>query len=639
MSDKKVNTTPLIFVVEDNGDLNSLIQRRLKSLGYRTEGACCGRDALDKLPHLRNPLLLLDYMLPDMNALEFVQLLDRNQMNFPFIVMTGYGNEHAAVDIMKQGARDYIIKDSNILEILPPTIRAVVRDLEQEKKQVREELAVRESEAKFRYLFEMANDPIFIADVDSGIIIDANKKAEKMLGIPADQIKGMHQTELHPKEDAERYRKSFERQILDGSVISEDLYVINAKGERIPVEISSSIATVGGRRIINGIFRDISQRKKTEKLLIERIRLAALGDSIGKALSSTESIDMMLSRCCEILVDHLQAAFARIWTLNKADNMLELRASAGIYTHTDGEHGRIPVGRYKIGLIAEERRPHLSNNVIGDPRVHDQEWVKQEGIRAFAGHPLIVGMKLVGVMAMFSRSPLTETTLKALSSVANEIAIGIVRKQAEKQLAISLNEKEILLRELYHRTKNNMQIISSLINLQSLSIDDENVLHIFRETKNRIRSIALVHEKLYQSNDLSNINLGDYIQDMTGTLLASYGMSEKISFSFHADRVYTSIDTAIPCGLIINELVSNSLKYAFPDGTEGNIDIVLMSKDENVELRIRDTGRGFPEGFNVMHIKTLGLKLVRKLAMNQLKGQIECASHNGVEFILRFRNE
>ena len=127
-------------------------------------------------------------------------------------------------------------------------------------------------------------------------------------------------------------------------------------------------------------------------------------------------------------------AFARIWTLNPAENVLELRASAGMYTHLDGPHGRVPVGTFKIGLIAEERKPHLSNAVIGDPRVSDQEWARREGMVAFAGYPLVVDDRLIGVMAMFARQALGEATLQAMASVASSIALGIDRKRAEEDL-------------------------------------------------------------------------------------------------------------------------------------------------------------------------------------------------------------
>ena len=182
------------------------------------------------------------------------------------------------------------------------------------------------------------------------------------------------------------------------------------------------------------VFRDISERKRSEAALGERMRLLALNAAVGEALVQGDGLAAMLQRCAGALVDHLYGAFARIWTLNPHEDVLELRASAGLYTHLDGPHSRVPVGKYKIGLIAQERRPHLTNAVVGDPRVGDQEWAQREGMVAFAGYPLLVDDRLVGVMAMFARQPLSETTLEAMASVADEIAIGIERKSTHEKL-------------------------------------------------------------------------------------------------------------------------------------------------------------------------------------------------------------
>jgi PAS domain S-box-containing protein len=164
------------------------------------------------------------------------------------------------------------------------------------------------------------------------------------------------------------------------------------------------------------------------------VKLAALGADIGVALTQSDTKRDMLQRCAEALVKHLDAAFARIWTLSDMENVLELQASAGLYTHLDGAHSRVPVGKFKIGLIAEERKPHLTNSVVGDPRVGDQEWARREGMVSFAGYPLLIDNSLVGVMAMFARHTLTEVALDAMASIANGVALGIKRKRAEREL-------------------------------------------------------------------------------------------------------------------------------------------------------------------------------------------------------------
>jgi PAS domain S-box-containing protein len=182
----------------------------------------------------------------------------------------------------------------------------------------------------------------------------------------------------------------------------------------------------------------ITDRKRAEAQLERRAAQAALGADVGVALAESGApLRRTLQRCVEAVVRHLDAAFARVWTLNPEEDVLELQASAGMYTHLDGPHGRVPVGKFKIGLIAEERRPHLTNDVPNDPRVGDKEWAAREGMIAFAGYPLLLKDRLVGVMAMFARRPLSDVTLQAMASVADGIAVGIERKQAEAELRAS----------------------------------------------------------------------------------------------------------------------------------------------------------------------------------------------------------
>ena len=171
--------------------------------------------------------------------------------------------------------------------------------------------------------------------------------------------------------------------------------------------------------------------------LIEHARHASLSADVGIALTRIGSLPDTLQRCTEIVVYRLDAAFARIWTLNPDDNVLELQASAGLYTHVNGPHGRVPVGKFKIGLIAEERAPHLTNQVVGDARVGDQEWARREGMEAFAGYPLLIDDQLVGVLAMFARHPLSQADFDALATVAHGISLGIARARVIDRLRAS----------------------------------------------------------------------------------------------------------------------------------------------------------------------------------------------------------
>jgi PAS domain S-box-containing protein len=213
------------------------------------------------------------------------------------------------------------------------------------------------------------------------------------------------------------------------------------------------------------------------------------------------------------------------------------------------------------------------------------------------------------------------------------------RKIAEENIKKSLNEKEVLLREIHHRVKNNMQIISSLLNLQMGYIKDKNITDIFSESQNRILSMALVHEKLYQSSDLRMIDFKGYINDLGANLLQSYN-ANYIKLNVNVEDISLDIDLAIPIGLIINELITNSLKYAFPDGMKGEITISISSINENMlKLVVSDNGIGLPKDLDVRNTKTLGLHLVTLLAENQLKGKIDINREKGTEFQIKFKGK
>ena len=213
------------------------------------------------------------------------------------------------------------------------------------------------------------------------------------------------------------------------------------------------------------------------------------------------------------------------------------------------------------------------------------------------------------------------------------------RKKIETQISTSLKEKEVLLKEIHHRVKNNLQVISSLLNLQSRLIPDETSKAMFTESMNRVKAMALIHERLYQSKDITNIDFNEYVRALVSELYASYMIStNKIKTKILIEDVDFTIDTAIPCGLIINELFSNSLKYAFPNDKNGTISIKLLKKaDFNYELIIGDDGIGLPKKVDIRKSGSLGLRLVFGLAEEQLAGDLKINQENGTEFVINFQ--
>ncbi|MFP4412176.1 histidine kinase dimerization/phosphoacceptor domain -containing protein, partial [Coleofasciculus sp.] len=211
------------------------------------------------------------------------------------------------------------------------------------------------------------------------------------------------------------------------------------------------------------------------------------------------------------------------------------------------------------------------------------------------------------------------------------------QKQAEAELQTSLREKIVLLQEVHHRVKNNLQIISSLLDLQSQNLTDPQVLNVFQQSANRVKSMALIHNQLYQSTSLEKIDFAEYIDTLAMYLFQSYGVNRNVT-ELHIDvePIYLNLDTAIPCGLLLNELLSNALKYAFPESRQGAITIKLISEcDRRLTLTVQDNGIGLPEGFNPENPKTLGFQLIQALT-EQLEGELEIKPDQGTQFTIRF---
>ncbi len=217
------------------------------------------------------------------------------------------------------------------------------------------------------------------------------------------------------------------------------------------------------------------------------------------------------------------------------------------------------------------------------------------------------------------------------------VAEATERKAAINQLNASLQEKEVLLKEIHHRVKNNLQVVSSLLNLQAGKMEDSATKEILQESQNRVRSMALIHEKLYCSENLAQIDFKDYIAELSAYLIRSYmGSGKNIQFEMNMEQVLIPIDYAVPCGLIINELISNALKYAFPGQTKGVIQLTLVKLEENIlRLIVKDNGIGLPPEFDFDQAQSLGLRLVRML-VSQIDGELEVSRENGTTFKIEF---
>ena len=271
---------------------------------------------------------------------------------------------------------------------------------------------------------------------------------------------------------------------------------------------------------------------------------------------------------------------------------------------------------------------------------------------------ICVGLKFQGQLigelnfAFSEGENVDKPTIETILEISNQVAVAIVQlsleeklKQHADELQNSLREKEVLLKEIHHRVKNNLQIITSLLYLQSLKIDDDETQSIFKDSQNRVKSLALVHEKLYQSKDLARIDFSDYLKNLTNFIFTTYKTNiPNLMIDYDLDEVYLSVEISVPLGLIINELLSNALKYAFAGFDTGQLSenrILLSFKNLSPNkyiLCVSDNGKGLPDNFNIDEAESLGLKLVTSL-VQQIDGTLEVHPKNKTEFKITFSTD
>jgi PAS domain S-box-containing protein len=330
-------------------------------------------------------------------------------------------------------------------------------------------LDLRASEERFGKALAQAAIGMSLADTN-GRFLQVNQAFCNILGFTREELGELASYDITHPEDRVRYAETT-RRMLAGEIND---YIIEKRclrkdGNAVWVRKSVSLAhdAEGKPSGIITLTEDITVRKQAEEALASKARLIALGAEVGIALTRIQDLREALQSCVESVVRHVDAALARIWILDDAEPDLQLQAGAGMYTHPSGA-GRVPLGALEIGIIARKRQPLLTNNAVEDPRIGNPEWVSEEGIVAFAGYPLIVENRLVGVAATFARRPLDEDALNALEAIANSIAIGIERKKTEQA------REELLARE--KAARHEAEILNHLGNLAFAELDLEKLV-------------------------------------------------------------------------------------------------------------------------------------------------------------------
>lgn len=488
-----------------------------------------------------------------------------------------------------------------------------------------------EAETRFRKVVEAMPNALIMSD-PGGRIQLANAQAESLFGYTREELIGQpvellvpedHRAE-HPARGANYLRNPQARAI--GA--RRDLSARCKDGREVTVEIGLNPLTIDSQTYVLASIVDITERTRAEEVQREGIVLGQLQYDIHVALATRGSLRDVLQVCARAIVDHLDAAFARIWTLNESEQMLELRASAGLYTHLDGPHGRIPVGQYKIGLIAAERQPHLTNAVVGDQRVSDQEWARREGMVAFAGYPLIADDRVIGVMAMFARRELTDTTLRAMGSIAQGVALGIERIRAEDGLRAAIHDlatrtrqlevakeqaeaadrvKSAFLATMSHELRTPLNSIIGFTGIMTKGLagplNDEQTKQLGMVQGSARHLLNLINDVL----DISKIEAGQFeIESKPFRLEAAVDKAVKIVMPAALQkRLQVKTEVAPEIGEILGDqrrveqvllnLINNAVKFT----NAGEVRVSCELNHETVITRVTDTGCGIkPENLS-----------------------------------------
>lgn len=440
-----------------------------------------------------------------------------------------------------------------------------------------EELA--KSEERYRNLVGTIKEQIWEVDAN-GVYTYISPTTREVYGLEPEEVVGKTPFDLMPLEEADRVADLFEKIVESQEAFSDLENIAQHKDGRMIVMETSGVpffdpdGTLLGYR---GTARNITERNQAEEALqASRASFQNIveGSADGIIIVDYEGVVCFVNSAAESLFGH------------KAEELI-------------GESFGFPIVAGNMAEIDIIRKDGQIG--VGEIRVAETRW---NGKEAFAA------------------------MIRDLTQ----------RKRAEEKILAALHEKEELLSEIHHRVKNNLQIVSSLLDMQALRIEDKKVVGALLDSRNRVQTMALIHTQLYQSENLAQVEMGNTISKLIDDLLQIYVKEENgISAVVTAEGVILPISQAVPLGLIINELVSNALKYAFPDTKKGSIEISMREiAGDFIVLTVKDDGVGIPKDFDISKTQTLGLKLVRTLAERQLKGELTLNRDGGTKFYIKY---
>jgi len=533
--------------------------------------------------------------------------------------------------------KDGKVKDimANI-SIIPETKSILVSILDITKRnEVLEKII--ESENKYRTLAEAVEDFILMFDKDQRLEY-INEYAARKWKLNREEIIGKLRGEIFPPEENELQSKYIQRVLdLKKTLRGENLITMCPDSMWLDTALIPLKNHLGDVEKVLCVARDITERKEYELLLGRQNEIhKAMGTILTKGIQA-ETEEELIQTCLHVCQDITNSELGFISEEDEHGSFQTRAASENILTKHNLEDTNFSLLLRKFNIweeIKNSEKPLIYNNFSP---LKDNSLSKVKLPKNILLTPLLKNGKFMGLVGLSNKKDNYDfSDSKAMESISTTIVEALLRKRAEKKLKKALDDKEMLVREIHHRTKNNLMIMVSLLNLTSADIEDEKAKEIFRQIQTRTKSMALIHEKLYQSTDSKEINFGEYIRQLSGDLFHTFLREPgKVQLVLELDDLHLDIDTAIPLGLILNELLTNAMKYAFPEERYGTIAVKFYKKDEEYVMKVDDDGIGLPSDLDIDKTDTLGLQLVKNL-IEQIDAEINIQVDQGTHITIKF---